>query len=120
MIFFSQTLVVPAIISLILFLLSTFVLYPLWQRYRNRYSQYLPIDTLSEQTSSLRARITGGLSSLIFTSRWSTGFADRLVVGGRPSFDSEDGEELEDVDESTGRGGNIGDSIDSSRRLSRE
>ncbi|KAK4656579.1 hypothetical protein QC762_205550 [Podospora pseudocomata] len=115
-----KTLVVPAIISLILFLLSTFVLYPLWQRYRNRYSQYLPIDTLSEQTSSLRARITGGLSNLIFTSRWSTGFADRLVVGGRPSFDSEDGEELEDVDESTGRGGNIGDSIDSSRRLSRD
>ncbi|KAK0739209.1 hypothetical protein B0T21DRAFT_362182 [Apiosordaria backusii] len=115
-----KTLIVPAIISLILFLLSTFVLYPLWQRYRNRYSQYLPLDTISEQTSSLRARITGGIGRLIFTTRWGTHLTDRLVIGGRESFDSEDGEELEDVDESTGRGGNNSVSIDSSRRLSRD
>ncbi|KAK4203694.1 hypothetical protein QBC40DRAFT_166458, partial [Triangularia verruculosa] len=115
-----QTLIIPAIISLILFLLSTFVLWPLWQRYRNRYSQYLPLDTISEQTSSVRARVTSWLGSLIFTTRWGTHLTDRLVIGGRESFDSEDGEELEDVDESTGRGGNNGDSIDSSRRLSRD
>lgn len=67
-----------------------------------------------------RVRIIGGFSSLIFIFRWSIGFVDWFVVGGWLLFDLEDGEELEDVDEFIGRGGNIGDSIDSLRRLSRE
>lgn len=45
---------------------------------------------------------------------------DRVVVADRGSFDSDDGEELGDVDESTtGRRTNSNE-IDSTRRLSRE
>lgn len=47
--------------------------------------------------------------------------SDRIVVAGRDSFDSEDGEELEDVDDSaTERGRNSHETIDNTRRLSRD
>ena len=121
----AQTLAVPAIISLILFVVSTYVLYPLWQRYRNRYSQYLPLDTLSSQTSSLRARLQNGLGSLLLPSAWRQRARDRLVVGGDTGsdvdYDSDEGEELGAVDESRRRAlESRGTSIDSNRRLSRE
>lgn len=116
-----KTLIVPALISLIFFLLLTFVLFPLWQRYRNRYSQYLPLDTISNRTSSIRARIQGTISRFMLPYLRRPTLSDRIVVAGRDSFDSEDGEELEDVDDSaTERGRNSHETIDNTRRLSRD
>lgn len=119
----SQTLIVPAVISLILFLTTTFVLVPLWQRYRNRYSQYLPLDTISTQTLSLRSRIQEALVRFLAPSAWRARVADRIAVAERGSFDSEEGEELGDVDEPLSRrvlDRERGIPIDSQRRLSRE
>ncbi|KAK4156490.1 serine/threonine protein phosphatase [Chaetomidium leptoderma] len=98
-----KTLVIPAIISLILFLGATFVLIPLWQRYRNRYSQYLPLETISNQTLSLRGRMQGAMVRFMAPSAWRARVSDRVVVADRSSFDSEDGEELDDVDEPVAR-----------------
>ncbi|KAL7795420.1 hypothetical protein V8C37DRAFT_400910 [Trichoderma ceciliae] len=95
-----KTLVIPAVISLILFLILTFVVVPVWRRYRSRYSQYLPIDTISEHTTSLRYRITNRLLRIIslpFTWR-----RDREVAsgaGGISDRDLEEGEELGEIDE---------------------
>ncbi|KAK4460234.1 hypothetical protein QBC42DRAFT_272925 [Cladorrhinum samala] len=114
-----KTLIVPAIISLIIFLISTFVIVPLWRRYRNRYSQYLPLDTISNQTMSLRARMQSAITNFLISSTWRARMPDSVVVAGRGSFDSDDGEELGDVDEAaTGRTNS--NEIDSTRRLSRD
>ena len=55
---------------------------------------------------------------------WRARSADRVVVAERTSFDSEDGEELSEVDESAARRGvdqqRGNQTVDSTRRLSRE
>jgi len=119
----TQTLLVPAIISLILFIVATFVLVPLWQRYRNRYSQYLPLDTITNQTLSLRGRIHAAMMRFAGPTSWRPRASDRVVVADRSSFDSEEGEELDAVDEGVARrvlDQQRGGPIDSTRRLSRE
>ncbi|KAK3686017.1 hypothetical protein B0T22DRAFT_238677 [Podospora appendiculata] len=118
-----KTLIIPALISLIIFLLSTFVIIPLWQRYRNRYSQYLPLDSITSGTSSIRARIQNGIARWLVPSAWRQRLQDRLVVaehGSDAGFDSDDGEELGEVDES--RRGVLGlrTHIDHTARLSRD
>jgi len=122
-----KTLVVPAIIALLVFLLLTYALMPLWQRYRGRYSQYLPLGAISNQTSSLRQRIQGGLARFFVPLAWRQRLRFRPVVGTDGTSDtgyiSEDGEELGEVDEDQGQGRPMGgrDSVpDSTRRLSRD
>ncbi|KAJ4306531.1 hypothetical protein N0V88_001335 [Collariella sp. IMI 366227] len=120
-----KTLIIPAAISLLLFLALTFVLIPLWQRYRNRYSQYLPIESISNQTLSIRGRIQGAIARF-FTAQaaWRARASQGVAVAERNSFDSEDGEELGEVDEDTAR--RVMDrqrnsmAVDNMRRLSRE
>jgi hypothetical protein len=87
---------VPAIISLIIFLVLTYLLVPIWRRYRNRYSQYLPIESLSERTSSFRHRIQGRIRDFIFNTRWRRG-RDAIVVASEDADFMSDGEELEEV-----------------------
>ncbi|KAH6850802.1 hypothetical protein B0I37DRAFT_372432 [Chaetomium sp. MPI-CAGE-AT-0009] len=118
-----KTLIVPAAISLVLFLVVTFVLVPFWQRYRNRYSQYLPLETISNQTLSLRARMQSAVVRFMAPSAWRARASDGIVVAERRSFDSEEGEELGDVDETTARrvlDQQRGNPVDSTRRLSRD
>ncbi|KAF5021501.1 hypothetical protein F66182_6444 [Fusarium sp. NRRL 66182] len=114
-----KTLIVPAVISLLLFILLTYVLIPLWRRYA-RYSQYLPLDTLSSQTSSLRQRIT----SRIATWRSNRGVAFASDGDSDNGIDDDDdGEELGNVDEATWRQMEADTRAarpDSTRRLSRE
>ncbi|RDA88284.1 hypothetical protein CP532_0317 [Ophiocordyceps camponoti-leonardi (nom. inval.)] len=126
-----KTLVVPAVISLVIFLLLSFVLLPVWRRYRSRYGQYLPLNTLSERTSSLRHRIVGRLPSL---GPLATFLGGRSVVFAPSSIamdgDLDDGEELDyvvdDVDDAGAvrwfaRLGRVqAANSDSTRRLSRE
>ncbi|OTB06107.1 hypothetical protein M426DRAFT_319184 [Hypoxylon sp. CI-4A] len=98
-----KTLIIPAVISLILFILSTYVLVPLWRHYRARYSQYLPLDTISTHTSSMRIRVQDTIARWLIPSRWRFSIRDRVVVGSDDAsdlgFSSEDGEELDDVDD---------------------
>ncbi|XWX00153.1 hypothetical protein V2A60_008172 [Cordyceps javanica] len=98
-----KTLIVPASISLALFLVVTFAVLPLWRRYRNRYSQYLPLDSLGSASSSLRDRIADRLAALTLPSTWRR---DRgRFAGGDDDEDEndeqrggEDGEELSRVE----------------------
>lgn len=113
-----QALFLPAVISLLIFLVLTFVLVPVWRRYRSRYSQYLPLDSISDRTSSLRHRIVGRFAGL---NPLATFLSARQVVFAHGAAD--DGEELGDVDEETWRAieSHVPSAqLDSSRRLSRE
>ncbi|KAJ4327556.1 hypothetical protein N0V84_001945 [Fusarium piperis] len=113
-----KTLAVPAVVSLILFLLSTYVLIPLWRRYA-RYSQYLPLDSLSSQTLSLRDRITSRISA--WRSNRNAPFTSETVS--EDGLDDEDGEELGHVDEATWRQMEADTRAarpDNTRRLSRD
>ncbi|EQL01679.1 hypothetical protein G6O67_003029 [Ophiocordyceps sinensis] len=98
----AKTLVVPAVISLVIFLILTFVLVPIWRRYRNRYAQYLPLDSISERTSSLRHRIMGRFAGF---GPFATFIGDRNVFAPNSALDDEadDGEELDEVDEDVWR-----------------
>ncbi|KAK1766160.1 hypothetical protein QBC33DRAFT_110270 [Phialemonium atrogriseum] len=122
-----KTLIVPALISLIIFLATTYAFIPLWQRYRSRYSQYLPLETISTQTSSLGARLQARLGRVLVPSSWRTRLHDRLVIGRAEEasdggYDSEEGEELGEVVDGAGARG-VGEQrhgVDDARRLSRD
>jgi hypothetical protein len=95
---------VPAIISLILYLIISYLVVPVWKRYRGRYSNYLPLDTISTQTTSIRQKIQSALIGLLVPSGWQQRFnQSRYTVGAEDGtgsdFDENEGEELFDVDE---------------------
>ncbi|KAI9650000.1 hypothetical protein NHQ30_000013 [Ciborinia camelliae] len=95
-----KTLIVPAIISLILYLLISFVIVPVWKRYRARAGQYLPLDTISTRTTSLRQRAQSAVVKFIFPSSWRADFnRNRVSAQDSIDFDDEDGEELFNVDD---------------------
>ncbi|KAI0903239.1 hypothetical protein F4823DRAFT_307401 [Ustulina deusta] len=122
-----KTLLVPALVSLVLFLILSYLIVPLWRYYRNRYSQYLPLDTISTQTTSFRIRMQNAVARWIASSsRWRLRARDRVNVADDESdvgFSSEEGEELNEVDED-GRHALSLDTHhqqpDSNRRLSRD
>ncbi|KAI5461504.1 hypothetical protein BGZ63DRAFT_237178 [Mariannaea sp. PMI_226] len=102
-----KTLIIPAITSLILFILLTYVVIPGWRRYRNRYSQYLPLDSISSRTSGLRSRITARLAAIPIPARLRPE-GSFIAFASRASSDAgldddEVGEELSDVDDDTRR-----------------
>lgn len=124
-----QVLIVPAAIALAIYLLLAYALIPLYRNHYARYRQYLPINTISTQTSTLRDRITNRLSHWLLPShlRWR-----REIVDGRRGsgsgedlyFGEEEGESMVGFDVSrvdrTVRGGVVPEGIDSERRLSRD
>ncbi|KIH95054.1 hypothetical protein SPBR_03533 [Sporothrix brasiliensis 5110] len=77
-----KTLFLPAIIALLVFVLFSFVIVPIWQHYRNRYSHYLPIDTLSSQTLSLRDRMQASVSHFFSRATTTTSWRDRVGTNG--------------------------------------
>ncbi|OHE96779.1 hypothetical protein CORC01_07925 [Colletotrichum orchidophilum] len=121
-----KTLIVPAIISLILFLVSTYVALPLWRRWRSRYSQYLPLDTISTSTVSIRHRVQNAIARMMVPSTWRRNAHERLVIATdatEDGYSSGDGEELGEVGEDTRRALSEDarrDRHDSTRRLSRD
>ncbi|CZR59027.1 uncharacterized protein PAC_08919 [Phialocephala subalpina] len=99
-----KTLIAPALISLILYLIISYAVVPLWKRYRGRYSSYLPLDRISTNTTSLRQRMQTALFSRLIPSTWRRDFGgQRYTVsaqdGAGSDFDDEEGEELYDVDD---------------------
>ncbi|CAK7224372.1 hypothetical protein SCUCBS95973_005494 [Sporothrix curviconia] len=77
-----KTLFLPAFAALAVFILFTFIIVPVWQHYRNRYSHYLPIDTLSNQTLSLRDRMQSSLSHFFSRAATTTSWRDRVAANG--------------------------------------
>jgi len=99
-----KTLVIPAIISLLLYLLISYIVVPVWKRYRGRYSNYLPLDTISTHTISFRQRAQSAVLGLLLPSSWRTDFGrNRHTVsaqdGSGSDFDEDEGEELHEVDD---------------------
>ncbi|KAB8291835.1 hypothetical protein EYC80_006618 [Monilinia laxa] len=119
-----KTLIVPGIISLVLYLLISFVIVPLWKRYRARAGQYLPLDTISTRTTSFRQRAQAIVIKFLFPSSWRADFnRSRISAQDSSDFDDEDGEELFDVDDNRREALSLDarrDRDEDGRRLSRD
>jgi len=98
-----KTLVIPALISLILYLLISYLIVPIWKRYRGRYSNYLPLDTITTHTTSWRQRAQSAVVDLLVPSSWRRNWNNRQTVsaqeGSGSDFDDDEGEELYEVDD---------------------
>ncbi|KAH8689672.1 hypothetical protein BGW36DRAFT_74597 [Talaromyces proteolyticus] len=65
-----KTLAIPAVISLSLYLLFGYLIIPFFRRYHQRYAQYLPLNSISAHTSTLRERIADSLMHFFLPSTW--------------------------------------------------
>jgi hypothetical protein len=117
----QQSLLLPALLALTLYILLSFILIPLYRRHRARYSQYLPLHTnpissLSNSTQNLRSSISSALITFLLPSRWAQ---QNRVVDARDG-DEELGHGTTHHFESGDIGYGIGDSddeeIDNERR----
>lgn len=96
-----KTLLIPAFISLAIYLLFSYLILPLVRQHRHRYNHYLPLDTISSHTTSIRHRVLDFVVSRIVPSTWARDRNSRLVDGsGRlhddadSLFDEEEGEDM--------------------------
>ncbi|KAF2238300.1 hypothetical protein EV356DRAFT_564020 [Viridothelium virens] len=93
-----KTVFIPAVISLALYLSLTYAILPFIRRYRHKYNQYLPLNTISDRTSSFRQRLSDALMSFLLPSSWRRGRHRTVVDGSSPNqpeeelFDEEEGE----------------------------
>lgn len=105
----------------------SYVIIPLYRQHRQRYAQYLPLETISQHTSSLRSRISDAIVRFLVPSAW----LNRRPPGGRYSagedegslFDDEEGEGLVGFDVNEQRRERLersNDTAESDRRLSRD
>lgn len=75
---------------------------PVWKRYRGRYSSYLPLDTISTRTTSLRQRFQDAVVRWIQPAAWRDDgerYTDNAEDGAWTDVDSEEGEELYEIDD---------------------
>jgi len=93
------SLLIPAAVSLLLFFMISYIVVPLWQRYRGRYSRYVPLESINTHTSSVRQRVQGLLAGFFLLSIWRTGYQSSVDPheGSEDAFDEEDGEELFEI-----------------------
>jgi hypothetical protein len=92
------------VISLLLYIIVSYLIVPLWRRHRARYSNYLPLDRISTHTTSARQRfqtaLAGAAARLLLPSHWRREYAREQAAGaGVGDFDEEDGEELYTVED---------------------
>ncbi|EMC96442.1 hypothetical protein BAUCODRAFT_122446 [Baudoinia panamericana UAMH 10762] len=124
-----KVVLLPALIAAAIYVSLAYILVPLYRQHRARYSQYLPLDTISAQTSTLRSRLSDALTRMILPSsmRWR----GEVVVDARAgedelAFGEEEGESMVGFNVTRmqrGRdemGGRVADELDSQRRLSLE
>ncbi|KAI9813820.1 MAG: hypothetical protein M1827_003610 [Pycnora praestabilis] len=127
-----QTVLIPAFISLALYLIITYLILPFVRQHRHRYNQYLPVNRLATHTTSLRQRISDILASSLLPSSWRRNRNSRSIVDGSHGageddgslFDEEEGEGMVGFDIDVSRRaalqrGDIG-IVDGERRLSRD
>ncbi|KAJ5092290.1 hypothetical protein NUU61_007160 [Penicillium alfredii] len=87
---FAKTIIIPASIALIVYLLFSFLIIPFFRRYHQRYSQYLPLHAISAHTLSLRDRIADIVMRFFLPSSWQPGA--HLADHDNISIDEEEGE----------------------------
>lgn len=127
----NQTIFIPALISLTLYLVLSYLLLPFIRRHRHRYNQYVPLNSLAASTTSIRHRIYDGLVALFLPSSWFL-WRDRGGLGDG-SDRADEGDSLTDAEEGEGMVGlqhdprrrealerRASDFGDAERRLSRE
>ncbi|OKL56940.1 hypothetical protein UA08_07913 [Talaromyces atroroseus] len=85
----DMTLIIPALISLAIYLLFSYLIIPFFRRYRQRYSQYLPLSRISAHTLPLRERIGDALMHFFLPSTWR--LRRHQVVVGTEGDESPDG-----------------------------
>ncbi|CAG7930764.1 unnamed protein product [Penicillium olsonii] len=93
---FAKTILIPAAIALTIYVLASCVIIPFFRRYHQRYSQYLPLHSISAHTLSLRDRIADTVMNFILRSTWRRG-AD-VADNDNISIDEQDGEVLVGMD----------------------
>lgn len=59
----------PAIIAVVLYALLAYAIVPLVKRHRERYSQYVPLDSISRGTHNLRDRISSTITAWVVPQR---------------------------------------------------
>ncbi|OJD12864.1 hypothetical protein AJ78_06600 [Emergomyces pasteurianus Ep9510] len=90
----AKTLLIPGLFSLVVYLLLSFVIIPFVRRYRQRYAQYLPLQTVSAHASTLRERASDALMRFLLPSSWRQRQAFGSQDGGHSVFDDEEGEDM--------------------------
>ncbi|CAL5868887.1 uncharacterized protein PFLUO_LOCUS3114 [Penicillium psychrofluorescens] len=88
---FAKTILIPAVIALTVYLLFSFVIIPYFWRYHQRYSQYLPLHSISAHTLSLRDRIADSVMRFFLPASWRNG-AHMADDNENISIDDEEGE----------------------------
>jgi hypothetical protein len=113
---FLKTILIPLLVSAIIYALLTYAILPLIRRHRHRYNQYIPMPTtlsnVSSRTSSIRRHLPSALSNLfLLPVNWP--FRRRHVVDGSGGDHVHDEDELFDEEEGEGM---VGFDIDDRRR----
>ncbi|KAL2372242.1 hypothetical protein BDBG_07691 [Blastomyces gilchristii SLH14081] len=90
----AKTLLFPALISLAVYLLLSFLIIPFIRRYRQRYAQYLPLHTVSAHASTLRERASDALMHFLLPSSWRQRHIFGAQDGEGSVFDDEEGEDM--------------------------
>ncbi|KAJ6149998.1 hypothetical protein N7471_001197 [Penicillium samsonianum] len=93
---FAKTILIPAAIALSIYILASCVIIPFFRRYHQRYSQYLPLHSISAHTLSLRDRIADKVMHFFLPSRWRWGA--HIPDHDTESIDDEEGEILVGMD----------------------
>ncbi|KAJ5202355.1 hypothetical protein N7449_004434 [Penicillium cf. viridicatum] len=101
----TQTILIPAAIALSIYILASCVIIPFFRRYHQRYSQYLPLHSISAHTLSLRDRIADKLMHFFLPSRWRWGA--HIADHDTESIDDEEGEMLVGMDMASVRRGTL-------------
>ncbi|KAK5132494.1 hypothetical protein LTR08_009040 [Meristemomyces frigidus] len=121
-----KALLLPAVIAAVIYLLLAYLLIPLYRQHRERYTQYLPLDTITSHTSSLRSRVGDAITNMILPAsmRWRREVVVDGGLGEDLAFGEEEGESMIGFDVGQlprgrdERGGRV--EIDTQRRLSRD
>ncbi|CAG8902022.1 unnamed protein product [Penicillium egyptiacum] len=100
---FAKTILIPAAIALAIYILASCVIIPFFRRYHQRYSQYLPLHSISAHTLSLRDRIADKVMHFFLPSRWRRG--TQIADHDNISIDDEEGEIMVGMDMDSERRG---------------
>lgn len=119
----KQTILIPAAIALSIYILASCVIIPFFRRYHQRYSQYLPLHSISAHTLSLRDRIADKVMHFFLPSRWRWGA--HVADHDTESIGDEEGEVLVGMDMDSVRRGTLqqqrrDNRADTQSRLSRD
>lgn len=87
---FYGALLIPALIAGATYLLLSFIILPLWTRYKTRYTRYLPLSAVSSASTTVRDRIADFITAYMLPGRWRA----ELQQNGAENQDSE--EELDE------------------------